>query len=469
MKKMTTTSSRTTTVMHIRGSNPSIQSGSSNLVFVLGTNACDSISDMGVITLKNNTTFRDQDGTILRSESTPFLSFNQRLNGVDICADGVGIGMGSLAPDGVMRFCSRPNGDGERARIDSYGLTCSTFSAATYMGLCDRFDIIDGFRPVSATALADAYVSLSNMISSAPSSSAMPVDGFGVPLLDTFGSTSTTNAPTANALRMAYSTLSNSMNAQLYLMSNAMQNMVYDAVVATMLSTTGTVTGDPTTPAEAAGTGELSLMNGMDIMSFPDNQARLRFESGSETVFKSSGNRNAIGEDVYAFRWMVNDVQETRMTLSGNGNLWVGGSLSLGDGGDFSVSSNLNLGHVTLKSFGSNLGVNLPLGIEPQYGLHVNGVIYSDDGVYALSDMSLKDDVKPIDRALSRLMQLRGYTYDLKGRRRMGMSAHELLDHAPEAVSVDNRGLLSVAYGDVLALVVEAVRELGAALTYTNE
>jgi hypothetical protein len=339
------------------------------------------------------------------------------------------------------------------ARIDALGLSCAQFSAESYLGLVDRYDAFDGFRPASANALANAYVDLSNMVSAPPAQGSNAVVTYT--LVDSYVSTSVTQAPTANALRVAYGSLSNSFGAQLYTLSNSVRTLVYNAVAASIASLSSSSGG-------GGGGGGISFVNDEDLRSSPDQQARLRFAAGGETVFKSTGNQNALGIDRTAFGWTVNDVDDSRMTLSGNGNLWVHGAVDIGSG-YLALASNLRIGDVTLGARGSNLGVNLPPGTDPQYGLHVAGLIYSEEGVYALSDAAAKSNLVPIEGALDKLRRMRGYTYDLKGRPRMGLKAQEVREVAPQAVSEGANGCLSVAYGDLLALVVEAIKELSGA------
>jgi hypothetical protein len=439
----------TNTVIRIRGSNPSLESGSSNLVFVLGTSATDASTDWSVVTLQNNRTVRNSSGAVVALQTSPFLVIKQTADGAIVSSSKPGIDMGGLTDeiDATLRFCTREGGQ-ERARIDAQGLSCAQFAADSYLGLVDRYDTFDGFRPASANALANAYVDLSNMFAAASyaGSNAPPPPTYT--LVDSYVSTSVTQAPTANALRTAYSLLSNSVNTQLYLLSNGVRSMVYNAIAASIPSSGG-----------GGGGSGVAFTNDVNIVSSPDQQARLMFAAGGETVFKSTGNQNALGIDRMAFGWTVNDINSTQMTLSGNGNLWVKGAISVG-AGEMTLQSNLRIGDVTLKARGSNLGINLPSWESPQYGLHVNGLIYSEEGVYALSDAAAKSNMRPIEGALAKLRSLRGYTYDLKGRPRMGLKAQEVRDAAPEAVSEDAQGCLSVAYGDLLALVVEAVREL---------
>ena len=116
--------------------------------------------------------------------------------------------------------------------------------------------------------------------------------------------------------------------------------------------------------------------------------------------------------------------------------------------------------------------------------LAVAGDIFATGTVVTLSDARAKKDVRPIEGALDRVMRMRGYTYastDLARapRRHTGLLAHEVRAAMPEAVyrtsvpSIDgvpegeDACLSSVAYGNLVGLLVEAIRELNGKLVVT--
>lgn len=78
------------------------------------------------------------------------------------------------------------------------------------------------------------------------------------------------------------------------------------------------------------------------------------------------------------------------------------------------------------------------------------------------SDERLKKDIVKIDNALTKVQSLNGYTYLKEGRtdREMGVIAQEVLKVAPELVSEnEDDGMLSVSYPNMVALLIEAVKE----------
>jgi hypothetical protein len=91
------------------------------------------------------------------------------------------------------------------------------------------------------------------------------------------------------------------------------------------------------------------------------------------------------------------------------------------------------------------------------------GHIRSAGNVIAFSDRRLKTDIEPITDALAKVIRLNGYTYMRHGGdgRETGVIAQEVQAVLPEAVSIsENDGMLGVAYGNMVGLLVEAIKEL---------
>ncbi len=94
-----------------------------------------------------------------------------------------------------------------------------------------------------------------------------------------------------------------------------------------------------------------------------------------------------------------------------------------------------------------------------------NSSILSVGNVEAYSDIRLKENIETIPDALGKLNQLRGVTYDrtdIECLRQTGVIAQEIQQVLPEAVSVadDEIGTLSVAHGNMVGLLIEAIKEL---------
>lgn len=84
--------------------------------------------------------------------------------------------------------------------------------------------------------------------------------------------------------------------------------------------------------------------------------------------------------------------------------------------------------------------------------------------VSGLSDQSLKENVETIKDALEKVKQLRGVLFnrnDLPGYpRQAGFIAQEVNGVLPEVTHTAENGLMSVSYGNLNSLLVEAIKEL---------
>ncbi len=81
------------------------------------------------------------------------------------------------------------------------------------------------------------------------------------------------------------------------------------------------------------------------------------------------------------------------------------------------------------------------------------------------SDERLKTDIRPLGDVLERVERMRGVSYLMRdpargpAGRQVGLLAQDVRDAFPELVEADGRGVLSVAYGNLSAVLVEAVKE----------
>ena len=91
----------------------------------------------------------------------------------------------------------------------------------------------------------------------------------------------------------------------------------------------------------------------------------------------------------------------------------------------------------------------------------------SDQNITAYSDINLKENIQTIDSALEKTLKLRGVYYTRKDKddktRKVGVIAQEIQEIIPEVVkthTIDDTTLLSVDYGNITALLIEAIKEL---------
>ena len=118
-----------------------------------------------------------------------------------------------------------------------------------------------------------------------------------------------------------------------------------------------------------------------------------------------------------------------------------------------------NATRVTITGAG-DVGIN---DTTPSYKLDVTGDIRATGDVIAYSDARVKDNVETITNALAKVISLRGVSYtrnDIKDKsRKVGVIAQEVKEILPEVVQQDDKGNYSVAYGNIVGVLIEAIKE----------
>ena len=101
---------------------------------------------------------------------------------------------------------------------------------------------------------------------------------------------------------------------------------------------------------------------------------------------------------------------------------------------------------------------------SPSYELDVNGDIRATGDVIAFSDERVKENIVTIDNALDKVTKLRGVQFNKIGedKKSVGVIAQEVLKVLPEVVAHDDRDMYSVAYGNMVGVLIEAIKELNA-------
>jgi hypothetical protein len=184
-----------------------------------------------------------------------------------------------------------------------------------------------------------------------------------------------------------------------------------------------------------------------------------------------SGNLTTGGEDPTFFIDRVNnkvgigDVPDTSGDDSSNVLQITGSMLATKYHGDGSSLTGLNdskwleySGDASKIYYnGGNVGIGVT---DPDSKLEVNGDIYATGDVTASSDRRLKTDIKRIENALDKVCAIGGYTYMMNDKPSTGLIAQEVLEVLPEVIHGSEETSYSLAYGNVIGLLVEAIKEL---------
>lgn len=199
------------------------------------------------------------------------------------------------------------------------------------------------------------------------------------------------------------------------------------------------------TKTGASGTGDIGQSNNLFANIYTANLVTTSFSSNSFTKTGTNGT-GSLGQidnrfsSAFSNRFVGGDGSAASPTFSfasdgaqDTGFYW---------GGD---------GYINVSSNGVYAG-------QVQPGGHLVMV----GNVTAYSDETLKEDIQTITSALEKVKQLRGVNFKRKdtGELGTGLVAQNVLKVEPRLVQTNPDGKLSVAYGNSVGLLVEAIKEL---------
>ena len=163
--------------------------------------------------------------------------------------------------------------------------------------------------------------------------------------------------------------------------------------------------------------------------------------------------------------------ERLHIVASGSGTdvpLYIAGTDTKGGGGylDFLKAENTGGGNPSPKKFFRiNTSGNWEV-INDAYSqtimtLEDNCNMIIDGTLTQNSDASLKTNIQTISNALEKTLQLRGVEYDRvsTNKHEIGLIAQEVEEIFPELVS-ENNGIKSVAYSNVVSILIESIKEL---------
>ncbi len=177
------------------------------------------------------------------------------------------------------------------------------------------------------------------------------------------------------------------------------------------------------------------------------------------------------GEDLNLYHggtnsYIVNDTGDLFIDTAGNVKLDAnGGFINLLDGGmefarllnsssDFVIQSYQQDNDIIFK--GNDGGSTIT---ALTLDMSAAGAATFNNDVTAFSDERLKTDIKTIDNALNKVCDMRGVYFNRDGAAGTGVIAQEIQNILPEVVH-NKQEYLSVAYGNMVGVLIEAIKEL---------
>ena len=203
----------------------------------------------------------------------------------------------------------------------------------------------------------------------------------------------------------------------------------------------------------SAFTGKITSDNGIDIDNINIDGTTIALSSGDLTVDVAGDIiLDADGGDIF-----IKD-----------GGTQVG-SISNAGSNNFQIASSISDGDLLLKgNDGGSTITALTLDMSAAGAATFNSSITAGGDVTAFSDMRIKHDIETIEGALAKVSDMRGvYFKRNNGEAGTGVIAQEIENILPEVVK--DGEYKSVAYGNMVGILIEAIKELKAEVEKLKE
>ena len=146
----------------------------------------------------------------------------------------------------------------------------------------------------------------------------------------------------------------------------------------------------------------------------------------------------------WAWKTHYHGQNQAAMSLDGSGNLDVADSITAGRGTSNTVD------------------------ISSSYTIYASGQIFATSNITAYSDRRAKENIKPINDGLEKVLKMQGVYYNMKEcdakeegkKKRVGVIAQDIEKILPEVVCYSkDTDVYSVDYGNITAILIEAIKD----------
>lgn len=191
-----------------------------------------------------------------------------------------------------------------------------------------------------------------------------------------------------------------------------------------------------------------------------NNYIKQEFRNLFGEVYTRKSNDNGNTWDIW---FHSNKPNNSNLRIKFNSN---NSATFLSDNANFWFNSELIDGNTLITDFRFGRGNTSEYANIYVQNVNAKGKLISQDEVIssgditAFSDIRLKTNIEKIENALDKVCQLSGYTYDMNNKRSTGVIAQEVEKVLPEVVQDREDGYKTVAYGNMIGLLIEAIKEL---------
>ena len=226
---------------------------------------------------------------------------------------------------------------------------------------------------------------------------------------------------------------------------------------------TGDVTGDLTGNADTATAlsagSDRDKLDGIEAGATADQSAAEIMAAVQTLDTDDSGLNSNFLQGLTASQFLRSDAADIKTSgnLTFNDNVY----LNMGTGNDFQMFTDGAHMYMDLKSGIGNLYIRDET--TTRFTFDDAGHFTATGNITAYSDTRLKKDLQVLTGSLQRVMNITGYTFertDTEMPRQTGVIAQDVISVLPEAVSKDEKGILSVNYGAMAGMFIEAIKEL---------
>ena len=200
---------------------------------------------------------------------------------------------------------------------------------------------------------------------------------------------------------------------------------------------------------------------------YTNARARGAFSASNGVSYNSStgafshGMTAGTGISITAAGQITNSAPDQTVALTGSGSVTISGTYP-----NFTITgtdTDTNTTYSTNTTYGTTLS-GTQIRMHTSYGAGnwsvSNGSFTASGNITAYSDERLKDNIRTVDNALNMVGDMRGVFYDKDGEAGVGVIAQEMQKILPEVV-MDGE-YLSVSYGNIVGVLIEAIKELKA-------